>query len=36
MRSWVSGLLLRTMSVSTLPGARALTRMPSGANSVAM
>src|SRR5271170_498405 len=31
-----SGGLPRTMSVSTAPGAKALTRMPSAANSAAM
>src|SRR5207245_4649883 len=31
-----SGVLLRTMSVSTVPGASALTRIPSGANEPAI
>src|SRR5439155_22166710 len=36
MRAIASGPVLRTMSVSTVPGARALTRMPCVAHSAAM
>jgi len=32
----ISGVLARTMSVSTVPGANAFTRMPSGANCAAI
>src|SRR5437762_28214 len=33
---WVSGVFARTMSVSTVPGASALTRIPRGAKSAAI
>src|SRR5512132_2207257 len=34
--SWASGVFLRIISVSTEPGASAVTRMPTGANSAAI
>ncbi len=36
MPCWVASSLLRTMSVSVVPGASALTRMPAAANSAAI